>query len=674
MTDNYQHQPCYDLSAKGRLGSVMYIVIWLVIMFATPIWNDWPMVSAGFLVLLTLAGLLRIYYSIKFEQLFQNNPVSWYRVYSLSVFMTAFIWGLITALALWHYAQQWTGFLIGFSTAGIVSGGAVSLSTHRSLQQWYLLYMLVPATVTCLFILDGVPALSIGILFAFDIAYLSIVGRRLHHEYWTALRANALLSSRAIELEQARAKAEELDKTKSIFLGHINHELRTPLNSIIGFARLLERSQNTSAKDKEYINTINNSGNYLLKLINHVLDLSKIEAGNTVLNTTDFSLRELLKELENMFSIPANKKHISLNFEVMDNVPAYISCDELKLRQVLINLLNNAIKFTDHGGVKLTVSLTREVDTKKDNSITLGFVISDTGVGIASQDIPEIFKSFTQASAGKTKSEGSGLGLTISMKLIEMMGGKITVESTVDKGSEFRFEVNAQQTENQSAVKNRTGRRVLSIKNSSSKYTILIVDDKTDNRRLLVDLLQPVGFNVVEATNGLEAINMYKSLMPDLILMDIRMPELDGIEAVKHIKLETPGYRSPIIACTAEASDEEAQAAIDAGFDGLIRKPFTDEDIFSSISRHLDIEYLYSDTVLLASKSDSEIDQQSIDSKSDTTQLIVELKDAIEIGDMDALNVLVEKIRTSHPAMVEELDVYLQNYDFAGALKYLDEN
>ena len=674
MSDNYQYQPCHDLAARGRLGSVMYIVIWLLIMFVTPIWQDWPMLSAGFLALLTLAGLLRIYYSIKFEKLFRHNPVSWYRVYSLSVFITASIWGLITALALWHYAQQWTGFLIGFSTAGIVSGGAVSLSTHRGLQQWYLLFMLAPSAVTCIFFIDGIAALSIGILFAFDIAYLSIVGKRLHHEYWSSLKANALLSSRAIELEEARARAEELDKTKSVFLGHINHELRTPLNSIIGFAGILKKSQNMSSKDKEYINIINNSGNYLLKLINHVLDLSKIESGNAALNETNFSLQELLMELEKMFSIPANDKHISLSFEVLDNVPDYISCDELKLRQILINLLSNAIKFTDQGGVTLTVSFTSDDALQNDSTITLRFVVSDTGVGIESQDIPEIFKSFTQASAGKAMSEGCGLGLTISMKFIEMMGGSIAVESTIDKGSDFQFEVKAGLAEAPSTLKTRTDRRVLSIIDRSCKYTVLIVDDKTDNRRLLVDLLQPIGFNVVEASNGLEAIEMCKSLMPDLILMDIRMPKLNGIDAVKHIKLNIPECSSPIIACTAEASDEEAQAAIDAGFDEIIRKPFTDDDIFSSITRHLGLQYQYADTVVKDSKSDSGINQQSTDSQADTRQLIAELKEGIEIGDMDALGVVVDQIRARHPTMAEQLDAYLEKYDFSGALKYLNEN
>lgn len=673
MSDKYQHQACHDLAARGRLGSVMYIAIWLLIMFVTPIWQDWPMMSAGFLALLTMAGLLRIYYSIRFEKLFQDNPVSWYRVYSLSVYMTASIWGLITALALWQYAQQWTGFLIGFSTAGIVSGGAVSLSTHRSQQQWYLLFMLAPSAVTCIFFIDGIAALSIGILFAVDIAYLSTVGKRLHHEYWSALKANTLLSSRAIELEEARARAEELDKTKSIFLGHINHELRTPLNSIIGFARLLNKSQNMSAKDKEYINTINNSGNYLLKLINHVLDLSKIETGNMALNTTNFSLLELLKELENMFSIPAAKKHISLCLDVADNVPPYISCDELKLRQVLINLLSNAIKFTDSGGVTIKVLLSSEADSKNNNAIILEFVISDTGVGIARNDIPEIFKSFTQASAGKSKSEGSGLGLTISKKFIEMMGGKITVESTIDKGSKFRFEVNARLTDNQSVVNIRSGRQVSSIKDASKKYTILITDDKTDNRRLLVDLLQPVGFNVIEASNGLEAIDMCNSLIPDLILMDIRMPKLNGIEAVKHIKQEMPDYGSPVIACTAEASEDEAKAAIDAGFDEIIRKPFTDEDIYSSIARHLNIEYIYTDAVVQIRESDLDIEQQSTGVQADISQLIIEFKDAIEIGDMETLGFLVDKIRSCHTSIAEQLDVYMENYDFSGALKYLNE-
>lgn len=673
MSDNFHHQACFDLAARGRLGSVMYIVIWLLIMLVTSVWQDWPLLSVSILALLTSAGLLRTYYSIRFTTLFQRNPIFWYKIYTLSVLFTALIWGVITALAFWFYTQEWTGFFIGFSTAGIVSGGAVSLSTHRRLQQWYISLMLTPATVTLMFFVGGVAALSLSILFAFDIVYLSITGKRLHHEYWSNLKSNDLLSSRAVELEEAKAKAEELDKTKSIFLGHINHELRTPLNSIIGFARLLGRSQNMSSQDKEYVNVINNSGNYLLKLINHVLDLSKIETGNTVLNATDFSLRELLKELENMFSIRANKKHISLSFKVSNNVPTHISCDELKLRQILTNLLGNAIKFTENGGVTLKVSLSSDVKPVKNNGITLRFIISDTGVGIASQDIPEIFKSFTQAAAGRTKSEGSGLGLTICSKLIEMMGGSITVESSVGKGSDFQFEVDVQLAENQSTLKDRSGRRVLSIKDSACNFTILIVDDKTDNRKLLVDLLQPVGFSVVEATNGLEAIDIYKHLKPDLVLMDIRMPQLDGIEAVKHIRSKIPEHKAPIIACTAEASEEEEQAAIDAGFDGLIRKPFTDEDIFASMSRHLDVKYQYSDTALEVSKPYSEDDQQSIGTQPDTSQLIVGLKDAIEIGDMDTLGIVVENIRRYHPAMAEELDLYLQEYDFSGALKYLDE-
>jgi PAS domain S-box-containing protein len=406
------------------------------------------------------------------------------------------------------------------------------------------------------------------------------------------------------QLQKAMEAAKVANQAKSQFLSHMSHELRSPLNVILGFTQLMLRNTDLSGQQQTYIDTINRSGEHLLALINDVLEMSKIEAGRIALNENDLDLYALLEGLRSMFFYKAESKGLQLWIDWDVSLPQYIRCDESKLRQVLINLLGNAVKFTQTGSVVLRTGVSlagiketarRELlppPTPQLRPISLSFEVEDTGPGILPTELDRLFEPFLQTEAGRQSQEGTGLGLSISRRFAQIMGGEISVESRVDVGSCFRFAIPVHQSE--SVQNTPQDRKVIGLEPGQPIYRILAVEDKLENRQFLVELLQSIGFEVREAANGQEAIALCQSWSPHFIWMDLRMPVLDGYEATKQIKATT-NPAPTIIALTGSAFEEDRAYAVSCGCDDFIRKPVQAAVVFAKMAEYLGIRYLYTE-------------------------------------------------------------------------------
>ena len=406
------------------------------------------------------------------------------------------------------------------------------------------------------------------------------------------------------KLEQKAREAEAANLAKSEFLANMSHELRTPLNAILGFTQLMSRDRSLNSAQLENLETINRSGEHLLTLINDVLSMAKIEAGRTILNENTFDLYELLDSLEEMLRLKAEAKGLQLIFERSPEVPQCVRADESKLRQVLINLLGNAIKFTQAGGAILRVRTKQDKQeasqlpptTSSATTYTLHFEVEDTGPGITPSELGRLFKPFVQSEAGRKSHEGTGLGLTISQQFVRLMGGEIAVSSTLGHGTIFSFEIPVSPAAVVEAQPRQHYRRVIGLAPDQPKYRILVVEDKWENRQLLVKMLESVGFEVREAENGQEGVAIWESWQPQLIWMDMRMPVMDGYEATRQIKAHLKGHATIIIALTASAFDEERAVVLSAGCNDFVRKPLREEVIWEKMMQYLGVRYVYEES------------------------------------------------------------------------------
>jgi signal transduction histidine kinase/CheY-like chemotaxis protein len=418
---------------------------------------------------------------------------------------------------------------------------------------------------------------------------------RLHHELQKREQVEK-------ELREAKEAAEVANRAKSTFLANMSHELRTPLNAILGFTQLMNRSADLPSEVRHNLSIVQHSGEHLLSLINNVLDLSRIEAGHTVLNEIDFDVYTFLNDLEDMFRLRAADKGLHLTIERAPDVPRYGRTDYVKLRQVLINLLGNALKFTEQGAVTLRVQTlgavepaSGDVEPPDADYQMLRFDVGDTGCGIAPDEAHQIFEAFHQTTSGKQTQEGTGLGLSISRRFVELMGGDLSVSSEVGHVSTFTVMLPLQVGEPPAMPAHTRHQRVIGLEPDQPTYRILVVDDRWTNRHLMVQFLASLGFLVRDASNGQEALEVWEAWQPHLIWMDMRMPVMDGYEATRHIKATTRGQATAVIALTASTLEEERAIVLSAGCDDVVRKPFQESHLLDVMQKHLGVRYQYAE-------------------------------------------------------------------------------
>jgi PAS domain S-box-containing protein len=479
-----------------------------------------------------------------------------------------------------------------------------------------------------------------------------------------------------LELEKAIMAAEAANCAKSEFLANMSHELRTPLNAILGFSQLMKRDSGTSSEQLKYLETIGRSGEHLLALINDVLEFSKIEAGRTILNQEDFDLYRLLQSIEEVFRLRVQEKGLNLAFELGNDLPKYIHTDQSKLRQILINLLGNAVKFTKIGSITLRVTNMGHAKPMQNNTCVLHFEVADTGIGISSEEQEQIFDAFFQSDRQQSCQEGTGLGLSISQRFADMMGSGLKVDSQAGKGTTFTFDVLAGLAQDAKIMSNQFKRMVIGLETGQPLFRLLVVEDDENSRNLMVKLLRSVGFEVKQAVNGRDAITIWEKWQPHLIWMDIRMPVTDGFEAIETIRSKMKkspyGVDTKIIALTASAFEEDRVKVMKHGATDFVRKPFRESDIFQIMEKHLGVRYRYREGDPSTHTGPSSVNKDNrdlIESIGTLPENIISiLKEAVELSDSTMIDKVIENIRIKDASLAEALSKLAGNFAYDSIL------
>ena len=479
-------------------------------------------------------------------------------------------------------------------------------------------------------------------------------------------------------LRQAKAGAETASRSKSIFLANMSHELRTPLNAILGFSQLMQMDPKMSEESRANLQTINRSGSHLLTLINDVLDMSKIEAGKIDLQNDSFNFDELVHEAIEMMLVRASSKGIELLLDPESTYPKFISGDAAKVRQILINFLSNAVKFTDEG--RVIVRITSEAPNAKGEFMLTG-AVTDSGIGIAAEDISKVFAPFEQVvqkGEEKIDQKGTGLGLALCKQFVEMMDGYVEVQSEVGVGSTFSFSIKVKEASSSEIAEVAPEAKGIptGLAAGQKPVRILIAEDDTANAIILESVLRKCGLQTLVVDNGQKAVEQFKAWKPDLICMDRRMPVLDGLKATRYIRQETGGGDVKIIAVTAVAFREERQQMLDGGCDDLVKKPYTFEEIFQAIERNLQIEFTYPEHDEGGSDAEFQpLKNSALEAaiKELPKPLLEQIRQSALELDMDGFEAALPDVEKINPKLAESLRILHSQLDYSAILKVLKE-
>ena len=476
------------------------------------------------------------------------------------------------------------------------------------------------------------------------------------------------IQQRTADLVLARDAAEEASISKSIFLSSMSHELRTPLNAILGFSGLMQRDEHLNSEQRKNLDIINRSGTHLLTLINDVLEMAKIEAGRTQLEITAFDLGAMVRDVTDMMENRSRDKGLQLLLDQSSAFPRFIKGDEARLRQILINLIGNAVKFTDHGVI------TRRLASRQNSNSHLIIEVEDSGRGISTEDQKRLFQPFVQLGKQGGDNKGTGLGLSITRQFVQLMGGSISIESVLNKGSLFRIDLPLNEVKDEDVIlpKKSDKAEVVGLAPGQPEYRILIIEDQPENQMLLLQLMQRVGLSVKLADNGKQGVKLFKSWQPHLIWMDRCMPVMDGLEATKIIRSLPGGKEVKIVAVTASAFMEQRAEILKVGMDDFVRKPYRFNEIYECLTKQLNVKFIYTDVVIAEDLEPAQLKTQMFAVL--PPALCKELADALDSLDSDFINGIILKVAvydlTLHKALIHLAD----RFDYSAILKALPPN